>query len=215
MLEQVVNGPWFTGDSPFKADLQPAYHRLCVITGPNASGKSLLRKVLHARYHQQKVEFIPISQEKRCVARGLERIMVYGDEAEESTGRNSVRMLLKAFQTGRERRHTFALMFDEPEIGCSEETQAAIGDRIGAELNSMTYAHAIYVVTHSRALVKTLRRSVEPTHLRLGGDKMTLHEWADRPLGVNLGSDLEDLVKLGRERWLAVQGILDQRKEQQ
>lgn len=210
MLEQVAEGPWFTGDSPFRASLQPAESRVCVITGPNSSGKSLVRKILYGLYEDAGIEYMHTSQAARSRG-GIHRAFIYGTEEEDSTGYNSVRAVLKAIQTGQGREKPFGLMFDEPEIGCSEEVQAAIGDRIGRELDSLTNLHGLYIVTHSRVLVQRLMEHVNPTHLRLGGDDTGIWTLAYRELGSL--PELEEVVKRGKEGWSAVQRVLNKRRE--
>ena len=204
LISSVAASRWFQDPSPFKCAVQPGHSRLCVITGPNASGKSLVRKILAARYRQMGTEYIHTSQEKRSSSSGIQRVFIYGDEAEDSTGFNSVKMVLTAIQTGQGREKPFGLMLDEPEIGCSEETAAALGIRVARDLDSMSLLHGLYVITHSRALVMRLL-PLEPTHLRLEDD-LSLTTWAfrlTRPV-----ESLEDLVKTGQDRWRAVQGML-------
>lgn len=71
-------------------------------------------------------------------------------------------------------------MLDEPEIGCSEETQAAIGLKVASTIDSMSNLHGMYIVTHSRLLVKHLCQTVKPTHWRLGDDGLSLDQWVCR-----------------------------------
>ena len=164
LVRDIAASRWFQDPSPFRCCVQPGHRRLCVITGPNASGKSLVRKILAARYQQSDVEYIHTSQEKRSSSSGIQRVFIYGDEAEDSTGFNSVKMVLTAIRTGQGREKPFGLMLDEPEIGCSEETAAAIGIRVARDLETMTHLHGLYVITHSRALVMRVScRSSPPT----------------------------------------------------
>ena len=151
LVRDIAASRWFQDPSPFRCCVQPVHPRLCVITGPNASGKSLVRKILAARYQQNHVEYIHTSQEKRASSSGIQRVFIYGDEAEDSTGFNSVKMVLTAIRTGQGREKPFGLMLDEPEIGCSEETAAAIGIRVARDLETMTHLDGLYIITHSRA----------------------------------------------------------------
>jgi hypothetical protein len=204
LVRDIAASRWFQDPSPFRCCVQPVHPRLCVITGPNASGKSLVRKILAARYQQNHVEYIHTSQEKRASSSGIQRVFIYGDEAEDSTGFNSVKMVLTAIRTGQGREKPFGLMLDEPEIGCSEETAAAIGIRVARDLETMTHLDGLYIITHSRALVARLLQ-LEPTHWRLEDDE-TLTNWAfrlTRPV-----ESLEDLIKTGHARWGAVNGML-------
>ena len=175
-----------------------------MITGPNASGKSLIRKILAARYRETGTEYIHTSQEKRSSSSGIQRVFIYGSEEDDSTGYNSVKTVLTAIRTGQGRGKPFGLMLDEPEIGCSEETAAALGLRLARDLETMTHLHGLYVITHSRELVRQLL-PLNPTHWRLE-DGLSLTAWAAR--SVCPVESLEALIDTGRDRWRAVQGML-------
>ncbi len=207
VIEDIIAGRWFKVPSPFHCTLEKAHPKLCIITGPNTAGKSLLRKIIHSRYSDRKMEYMSVSQEQRCSSKGLQRLMVYGTEEDESTGYNSVKMLLKAIQTGHAREKPFAIMLDEPEIGCSDETQAGIGLKVAKEIDRMSNLHSFYIITHSRQLVKSLLAGMEnePTHWRLSDDRMSLSDWVKREV---VPTDLESLLADGKEKWHAVNQII-------
>jgi hypothetical protein len=205
VIDDIVAGKWFKQPSPFRCVVEKGHPKLCVITGPNTSGKSLLRKVIHNRYADRKMEYMAVSQEQRCASHGIQRLLIYGTETDESTGYNSVKMLLKAFQTGQSREKPFAIMLDEPEIGCSDETQAGIGLRIAREIDTMPNLHGMFVVTHSRQLVKNLIQTIQPTHWRLGEDGLNLEQWLNRDV---VATDLDALLSDGKEKWHAVHKMI-------
>ncbi len=203
-IEDIVASRWFRDPSPFRCRVDWGHPRLTVITGDNASGKSLLRKILSNEYRDQGIEFIHTSQTGRARS-GIERMFIYGSEEDDSTGFNSVRTLLGVLRTARERTGPVVIMLDEPEIGCSDETAAALGQRLARDLDGLSNLHACYVVSHSRCLVRPLL-GLAPTHWRLSEQPMSLEAWVDRP--VSPEAPLEGLVALGRERWRAVQRIV-------
>jgi hypothetical protein len=110
---------WMGENSPIIANIRYSNPKVCVITGPNVSGKSLLRKIINVHHRENKVEFIHLSQAGRCES-GIMKSMIYGNEQDDSTGYNTLKTMLTAIKTGISRENSFTLFFDEPEIGCSE-----------------------------------------------------------------------------------------------
>lgn len=204
IVSDIIGGRWFKPPSLFRCSVQWGHPRVCVITGPNGSGKSLLRKSIHNRYHERKMHYIHLSQEGRCTSSGLQRVWVYGSEEDESTGYNSVKMLLNMIRSGQQHDRPFGVMLDEPEIGCSEEVQAAIGQRLVRDLPTMPSLHGLYVITHSREVVQGLL-PLNPTHWRLSDDGMTLNEFVTRSV---VAADLERVIQTGRDNWHAVNAVL-------
>jgi hypothetical protein len=62
---------------------------------------------------------------------------------------------------------------------------------------------ALYIITHSRWLVRPLLYH-SPTHWRLGDD-VSLQDWCNRAV---VPTDLDELVKVSRERWHGVQKMI-------
>jgi hypothetical protein len=212
MIEMLEDAQKFKVMSIFEHQLQPANPKLCIVTGKNVSGKSLLRKVLHNCHHDANVEYIHLSQSARCGNGGLGamRSMVYGSEIDDSTGYNSTSVVTTALKTGASRDKPFSLMLDEPEIGCSEELSAALGVRIVRDFDTLTNLVGMIIVTHSRQLVKHLL-PLNPTHLRMANDGMTLEQWVNREI-VPVAS-LEDLKDEGHKKWGEIEKIIRKGKE--
>lgn len=199
-IESLNNSKFFTKeDSPFRLEIQPGHDKICVITGPNASGKSLVRKMLH-NYHKDANELYMHFSMSGRTSSGIMSGMIYGTEMDESTGANSVSLFLKLFSSNLDRKEPFAVMLDEPEIGCSDETAYSMGkylaDRL-ASLESNEFLKAFYVVSHSRFFLEPLL-SINPTHLRLAADGMTLGSFVSRKVEI---VDLEQIKKVGRQGW--------------
>jgi hypothetical protein len=181
--------------------------KLCVVTGPNTSGKSLLRKLLAEYHYDQKMELMSASQSERCGKNlyGLQKAMIYGSEKDDSTGFNSIKLVRKMIQTASGREKPFSFILDEPEIGCSEELQAAIGLFIANSdyLNNKNLKGS-FIITHSRLLVKNLM-SLNPTHICLGENPYSLSDWINRTIEpVNL----DDVINNGSNKWSKVQTLL-------
>jgi len=101
------------------------------------------------------------------------------------------------------------IMFDEPEIGCSEETQAGMGIRIAKELDTLVHLREMYIVTHSRQLVKQLL-PLNPTHWRLAEDGMTLQQFVEREV---VPTDLDALKEEGLVKWRIVEKIMEEKRK--
>lgn len=192
----VQASPYFNG--PLTFSYEPGSGPLVVVTGRNASGKSVLRKFLTGVYGDKGVLFMDTSMQDRCSASGLKRAMMYGSEEDESTGYLSVRSVLKALQTSQGNERDHVLFLDEPDLGLSEEAAAGIGRRLADYSNSPgPKCLGVYVVTHSRPLVRQLVWGTAPHHFRLGDDSL-LRDWLDRDV---VPADLDALLKEGKETW--------------
>lgn len=202
IVEAVIAGKWFTGDlAPFKCQITWGHPKLVIITGPNAAGKSVLRKIIHNQVADRKMTYFNYSQEGKAQSHGLQRLMIYGTETDESTGYNSVKSFTKCLQSIKAAERPCFAMIDEPEIGCSEEVQAGIGLRLAQETpdmdNTMPNVGGIFVVTHSRQLIKHALPA-NPTHWRLSDDGMTFRQFVEREI---VPADLDELLALGKETW--------------
>ncbi len=150
-------------ESPFHAAVSRGAGKLVVVTGENASGKSLFVRAAAALLQQDGSSALPVSVSIRertgagsFEMGGLRRVMMFGDEQEQSTGATSVGAVKTAFNNlGRP--EGSLLILDEPELGLSESYAGALGEYIGRQALEMPRAClGIIVATHSRPLVRGL-----------------------------------------------------------
>lgn len=210
-IEELLQSDWFTGDSPFRANYTEKNPKVCVITGGNATGKSLFRKLIYNEYKDDGIELIHISQAARCRS-GMPRMFIYGSEEEDSTGFNTTKTILKSIETIKSRDHKVGLLLDEPEIGCSEELQAGLGLHLASKIPSLTNLDCCYIITHSREFVKQIA-ACGPSHIRMMSnqhDYISLSDWYYRE--VEPIYDLEKLIERGRLGWKYVQKRINERK---
>lgn len=171
--------------SPFRAAVTDGDRRLVVVAGENASGKSVFFRVLSVKAHQAGVTPVTLSIRERAGAgsgemSGLRRVMVFGGEAEQSTGATSVQVIAKAFDANLDRPEGSMLGLDEPELGLSEGYTRALGAYIGSRAAAIPeVCSGVVVVTHSRALVAAALDAfgAQPTSVRCGPGPATLDEW--------------------------------------
>jgi predicted ATPase len=186
--------------------------RLLVVTGENASGKSLYCKALSALVDKAGgYEVMHVGMGLRTTS-GIQKSLMFGDENMESTGSVSMGTILTGVSTIRARKSPHYLLLDEPDIGLGESYQAAAGHylaRLGGDLPEHT--HGLLVVSHARHLVAPLIEAGAMS-VRVGDDRRPVREWiqvGDLPKTIE---DLEALPTKSHERFLAIQDALSNRK---
>lgn len=199
--------PDFNNTPALEAYLHEGSCPLIVITGENASGKSLMRRIISMTHQESEAECIHLSQQGRSTS-GVMRAFIYGSEDDESTGYNSAGCVLKAIQTSHGRNAKHSIFFDEPDIGLSDNYAAAVGIKIREfVLNPPEHLFAVFVVSHRKVLIEQLL-SCDPWHLSMG-DSPPLSIWLNNPV---VPGDLEKLRELGIERWRRIQAYLNKLK---
>ena len=147
--------------------IQP--HRLTILTGPNASGKSLIRKQLN--YHL--MDSLGLPRDRPCVASiSLSSRMSRSDGApnffyeddSEATSVNTIRLLNAVLKTSDR-----FIVFDEPELGMSEETQLATAMFLNGKKQEILDRNlGIFLITHSRVIASNIQDddflSVDPQY---------------------------------------------------
>jgi hypothetical protein len=187
--------------------------KVVLVTGDNASGKSLFCRYLSSsvRTLDAGIEVMPLGMNMRT-SQGMQRAFVYGDERTSSTGQISLRSTLVGLRNATGSAGPRMLVLDEPDIGLSESFAAALGVRIGAFCAAVPEDCAgVVVVTHSRAIAACVD-AAGPWRVRVGDDLRPTSQWLQEgPLHVD-PDGIEALFDKALERFRAVGRILDQRK---
>lgn len=175
--------------------------KVILAVGDNASGKSFFRRIVQAVCHKAGVECIHLSMQGRSngdIGGAFQRIVVYGTETDESTGRNSVNTILGAIRTSQSRENKHVLFFDEPDIGLSDTWAASIGVEL-LKFSKQTNENlvAIFIITHSRELVRSVLPG-QPHSLCFSEKPTTLGEWVQSSPGVR---PLTDLAEISQRRY--------------
>lgn len=203
----------FDEGSPFTADVAAGDPRLLVVTGENASGKSLLFRILCGKVAQAGAVPVTLSIRERAGSgggdmAGFRRVAMFGEESEQSTGATSVTAITAAFEKNLKHPAGCMLGLDEPELGLSHGYAAALGHYIGAQARKVPAAcSGVVVVTHSRPVVRGLLAGYRktPTHVALGG-AADLDAWLADPEERTVDELLNlSEVGLARFRWAAAQ----------
>lgn len=207
LLKQAFNTAYFDpeGGPALSHYHVPGASRLAVIVGDNASGKSFFRRLIEALCSRSKVEAITLSMERRATG-GFVSAAIYGDESNNSTGQLSVQTVLTGIKTCQARTSPHIIFWDEPDIGLSDSWAAGVGQTIGAfSQNLPEHTRAVFVATHSRALVRELLPR-QPHYIHFGDHAPeSLEAWLDSPV---VPKDITMLDDLSRRRFKKILRIL-------
>lgn len=215
LLDVALDTVLFTTDEPSEQPVIP-YHRvdgqtqLIVVVGDNASGKSMLRRIVQGVCKQAKVECIHLSMEGRGGSTyNPFRSFIYGDEGTQATGVNSTNTVLIGIKTCQGRENPHVIFWDEPDLGLSDSWAAGLGQRIAAFAKNLPkLTRAVVIVTHSKALIGQLL-DLNPNYVHLGVKSeeapQTLTEWFEAPI---IPRDPEELKDLSHKRFKAIQRVL-------
>ncbi len=206
--------------SPMRAAFLQGDPRLLLVVGENASGKSLVFRMIAGLADRHGILAMTLSIRERTggglfAMAHMRRAMIYGDEETSSTGAVSASVVKRGFDNMRERDGPCILALDEPELGLSDGYAAALGELIGANAaEAGPMACGTIVVTHSRELARGLMRGLgaAPSMIAMttGG--------VDAPCGVDAWIEsredrsVDDLLRLADaslDRFRRVQRILD------
>jgi hypothetical protein len=204
-------------ESPFRAAIDRHDPGLVVVTGENASGKSLFARIAAAAVQKEGRLPVSVSIRERTGAGssgggGLRRVMMFGDEQEQSTGATSVKVLETAFKN-LDRDGGSMLILDEPELGLSEAYARALGELIGLRsLQAPQACIGVMVVSHSRPLIQGLLQGSgkEPSHVACAAEQEPeagLERWLDSSEHHSV-DELLDLREVGHHRWKRVVSLL-------
>lgn len=196
IVRAVLSGYALFGDEDpiIRSSVRFGRNPLTVVVGPNASGKSIFRRLAGEECRKAGVEFISLSMEKRSGG-GVVNAFIYGDESWESTGLLSARTVTTGISTCQSREKDHVIFWDEPDTGMSDEMAAAAGKAIlNFVLKKPKRTRAIFVVSHNRYLLRKL--AAAKPHFVCLGDPLacsSLEEWVSRPVEpADLGQALEE-----------------------
>jgi hypothetical protein len=144
------------------------------------------------------------SQQGRA-ASGFVSAALYGDESWESTGYISIQVFRKAFEQTSEK--DYILIWDEPEIGLSEESQLGVTQLIKQKMVDGRDPRLLGCVfmTHSRLFVKQFLDYPKLGFVDMDGKFDSAAKWASRKVRP---ANLEKVCKRGHERFQKITKML-------
>lgn len=188
--------------------------KIVLIAGPNASGKSVVGKVIEQVARLEKKSVRSSSMRNRTCGL-LGQKMIFGDEGEESTGCNSVAATTVGFSSSIKDGNA-VLILDEPDIGLSDEYAAALGDYIAQQMNqSHEQFEMLAVVSHSRLLFKSIIDAIEIpcSSIHVGDENTTFDDWLNQPFKKASIEELLNLKNKGFEKWSQIEKIIRENKK--
>lgn len=193
---------------------EDAHCKVLLMYGDNASGKSLLRRLLGSYFRDlaeadnQRFEHIEVSMRTRT-KEGMSRAFMYGpsQDTDNSSGAVSLAPLNGLFNTCADREHGTMASMDEVEIGLSDSYLFALGQYLTKrhieELHDKPLHKATVIVTHAPELVRGLLEQLggAPHVMALGDYKnLSLQDWLDGKVPRKTIAELEGLRQLNRDR---------------
>jgi hypothetical protein len=143
----------------------PESHVL-LIAGDNASGKSLMIRMLASSLNEDKIEPLQVSMKYRTMA-GVHRAFMFGPlgDGKDSTGNISLAAIRGALGAAENRNSPCWVMLDEPDTGLADGYCAAMGTYLANFGNRvpLNACQGMSVVTHSRKLVSSMLFTLEKT----------------------------------------------------
>ena len=200
LFEDVLKATWQKGAADF-----------AVIVGPNASGKSVFRRLVSMKARDQEAESIHLSMEGRTdTTTGVVRAFLYGDEHDSSTGHLSANLVIGGISTALGRDSPHVIFWDEPDVGLSDEYAAGAAQAIVKFVKEKKeHTKAVFVVTHRRSMVLELAKA-NPHVVLFGGEHATLHAWLTRAV---VARPIEKLPNDGHATFTAILTRLDKAKK--
>lgn len=188
-----------------------------VVTGENASGKSLafliLNNLVRSFGKEDKIDVLvmDIGMNRRTRS-GIERAFMFGDEDLDSTGNISIKIMQTGVDNSRNKDRYHYLMLDEPDIGVGEGYHNAIGQFLSDFAVPLPEkCLGLIVATHSRKITAKLL-DAGASSLRLGSDLRDVRDWvANGDIEKSL-DDLTALKTISLERSRGVSKMLNGKK---
>lgn len=184
-------------------------NKITILTGPNGSGKSLVRKLIASTVAKERPEIdakktvASISQERRTNGDASWGAMssVFSDLPWNPTSLETYHLCKRLSQDNLKGRY---LIFDEPEIGMSEE--GILGWSLWFKKTFGDYTSGILIITHSRILVESLRDISE--FVNISG--LSRDEWLNREI---IPVDFEKLEEESDKLYQTVQKRIEETKK--
>lgn len=187
--------------------------KILFVVGSNASGKSLVGRIVELVASEEKIPKRSCSMRNRTSGEFGQRL-VFGSEDDSSTGENSVHASIIGLKSTVDSEKSAVLVLDEPDLGLADEYSAALGQHIARTVNEHhEKLGLIVVITHSHPLIYAAitELTVPFSKMHVGDASISFDEWRARPFQAATIEELMNLKHKSRDTWCRVQKLLDEK----
>jgi hypothetical protein len=187
--------------------------KILFVVGSNASGKSLVGRIVELVASEEKIPKRSCSMRNRTSGEFGQRL-VFGSEDDSSTGENSVHASIIGLKSTVDSEKSAVLVLDEPDLGLADEYSAALGQHIARTVNEHhEKLGLIVVITHSHPLIDAAitELTVPFSKMHVGDASISFDEWRARPFQAATIEELMNLKHKSRDTWCRVQKLLDEK----
>lgn len=202
-----------TGDRtrrPIKVSYNPGPHgcKLLVVTGQNATGKSMVRRCLSGAAQREGLTPIAISMQRRTEG-GVVGAMMFGTEEWQATGQITGHSVIMGIKTADASEKRCVLIFDEPELGLSDEYALDAAHRIADFATKDGYkCLLVVVISHRKTILEVLDGKC--MHVHLGEEPVTsLKAVINRKI---VRANLEELKERSHQTFLHINAVQQRNK---
>ncbi len=182
--------------------------KIIFIVGSNASGKSVVGKVIEFSANDENLTKRSCSMRNRTSGLFGQRL-IFGDEADSSTGMNSVQSAIMGIKSTVDEENSI-LILDEPDLGLADEYSAALGQYIAESVNEHYSKIGLFVViTHSRTLIKYAIESLKKPYssVYVGSLDKNFDDWLNEKFKPATIDELLGLKNKNHETWKRIQNM--------
>ena len=219
IVDTALAGRFFAEEGPLKArHLAEPDAPLTLVVGDNGSGKSFLVKVLSAIAKNQGMTSMTLSMAKRSESGSQIRVMMFGDEAQQSTGLTSVQAVETGLNSMRSWNKDHIACFDEPDLGLSDYFAYPMGQLIAQfALAPAERTRGVFVVTHNRELIQGIQDELaaqghKPSVVFVGSRYQSLEQFMERGHRGSV-AEMLDLAGSSIDLWRALQRAINNGKQ--
>ena len=220
--------PLGSGETPIPWIYMPGDCKLVLVLGENAGGKSFFRRAIDQMTTEERNihvghrvpagpfpvgRMIPVSMEARTGRMGS---LIFGQEKRHSTGACSAHSVLMGIKTATTETGTNIIYWDEPDIGMSAGVAAGAGIEIQTMvLRESPLTQAVFVTSHSPALISTLSQGLNPHYVYLGDSEgpSNVSEWLQAQLSPKVVTP-QELKEASRRRRRLIQKALNAKNKE-